>query len=162
MTVFGRYVHSPSSTTAYGSLGSINNTGITLASESGTAGLTYTISPTMNNDLRANYTHTSLRESLTAPSFSGTLASLFPSGFAQPPGYSPYDTLLSFSFLGSRCTRPEYRPGSRIIDRDSSISIPPIAASFPTSRALPVRSLLPAWFQRALSIFSSRSQALVA
>jgi hypothetical protein len=100
ITVFGRYVHSPSSTTAYGSLGSINNTGIALASESGTAGVTYIISPAMNNDLRVNYTHTGLRESLTAPRFSGTLASLFPSGFAQPPGYSPNDTLLSFSFLG--------------------------------------------------------------
>jgi hypothetical protein len=100
-TLFGRYVHSPSSTTAYGSLGSINNTGITLGTDSGTLGLTRTISPTMNNDLRANYTHNGLRESLTAPGFSGTLASLFPAGFAQPPaGLSPNDMLLSFSFLG--------------------------------------------------------------
>ena len=100
-TLFARYVHSPSSTVAYGSLGSINNTGIMLGSESGTVGLAQTPSPTINNDLRMNYTHTGLRESLTAPSFSGTLASLFPAGFAQPPaGYSPNNMLLSFSFLG--------------------------------------------------------------
>jgi hypothetical protein len=101
MTVFGRYVHSPSSTFAYGSLGSINNTGITLGSESGTAGFTYTISPSINNDLRANYTHIGLREFLTGPTFTGTLGSLFPAGFAQPPaGYSLDDMLLSFSFQG--------------------------------------------------------------
>jgi hypothetical protein len=101
MTLFGRYVHSPSSTVAHGSLGSINDTGITLSSDSGTVGFTNTISPTVNNDLRANFTRTGLRESLTAPSFSGTLASLFPAGFAQPPsGYSPADIMLSFSFLG--------------------------------------------------------------
>jgi len=101
MTLFGRYVHSPSSTDAHGSLGSINNTAVTLSSESGTIGITNAISPTINNDLRANYTHTGLRESLTAPSFGGTLNSLFPAGFAQPPsGYSPNDMMLSFSFLG--------------------------------------------------------------
>jgi hypothetical protein len=101
MTLFGRYVHSPSSTAAHGSLGSINNTGITLGSDSGTIGFTHTISPTINNDLRANYTHTGFRASLTAPSFTGTLASLFPTGFAQPPaGYSPNDMMFSFGFLG--------------------------------------------------------------
>jgi hypothetical protein len=101
MTLFARYVHSPSSTVADGSLGSINNTGIALSSDSGTLGLTQTISPTITNDLRANYTHTGLRESLTAPSFSGSIASLFPAGFSQPPtGYSPDEMLLSFSFLG--------------------------------------------------------------
>jgi hypothetical protein len=101
MTLFGRYVHSPSSTVAHGSLGSINDTGITLARDSGTIGLTHTSSPNVNNDLRLNYTHTALRESLTAPSFTGTLASLFPAGFAQlPAGNSPDDTMFSFGFLG--------------------------------------------------------------
>jgi hypothetical protein len=101
MMLFARYVHSPSSTDAYGSLGSINNTGITVSTDSGTLGLMQTISPAINNDLRANYTHTGLRESLTAPSFSGSTASLFPAGFSQPPaGYSPDGMLLSFSLLG--------------------------------------------------------------
>ena len=67
MTLYARYVHSPSSTAAHGSLGSINNTAITLASDTGTVGFTHTISPTINNDLRANYTYTGLRASLTAP-----------------------------------------------------------------------------------------------
>jgi hypothetical protein len=100
-TLFGRYVQSPSSTVARGSLGSINNTGITLGSESGTIGFTRIIRPTVNNDLRVNYTHTGLRKSLTAPSFTGTLASLFPAGFAQvPAAYSPSDMTLSFGFPG--------------------------------------------------------------
>src|SRR5215831_5914650 len=101
MTLFGRYVRSPSSTAAHGSLGSINNTGITLASDAGTIGFTHTITPTINNDLRANYSHTGLRQSLTAPSFTGTLASLFPAWFSQPPArYSPNDMMFSFGFLG--------------------------------------------------------------
>jgi len=101
ITLFGRYVDSPSSTLAHGSLGSINNTGITVASNSGTVGLMQTITPTVNNDLRVNYTHAALRESLTAPTFTGTLAGLFPKGFAQPPGgYSPNDMMFSYGFLG--------------------------------------------------------------
>ncbi|MBV9746374.1 MAG: TonB-dependent receptor, partial [Acidobacteriia bacterium] len=100
-TLFARYVQSPSSTVADGSLTSISNTGITLSSQSGTVGLTEVFGPTVVNDLRANYTHTGLRESFTDPSFTGTLASLFPAGFSQPPlAYSPNDMLLSFSFLG--------------------------------------------------------------
>jgi hypothetical protein len=100
LNLFARYVDSPSSTLAQGSLGNINNTGITLKSTSGTIGLSAAISPTVNNDLRFNYTNTSLKESLTAPSFTGSLASLFPSGFAQPSGYSPENMLLTFNFLG--------------------------------------------------------------
>src|SRR5215471_8518449 len=101
MSLFGRYVHSPSSTSAHGSLGSINNTTITLASDSGTIGFTHIISPSINHDLRANYTHTGLRESRTAPTFGGNLSTLFPAGFAQPPSaYSPNDMMFSFSFLG--------------------------------------------------------------
>ena len=100
-TLFARYVQAPSSTVAQGSLGSINNTGIDLSSDSGTIGLNNAISPTMNNDLRFNYSRATLQESLTAPSFTGSLASLFPSGFAQPPaGYSLQNMLLSFEFLG--------------------------------------------------------------
>src|SRR5215813_3772309 len=102
MSVFGRYVHSPSSTVANGSLGSINNTGISLNSDSGVIGLISAISATTNNDLRFNYTRTTLSQSLTAPpGFMGSLGSLFPPGFAQPPsGYSMNDMLLSFNFVG--------------------------------------------------------------
>jgi hypothetical protein len=100
MNLFARYVDSPSSTLAKGSLGTINNTDITLKSTFGTVGLSAAISPSMNNDFRVNYTNTGLKESLTAPSFTGSLASLFPSGFAQPSGYSPDNMLLTFNFLG--------------------------------------------------------------
>src|SRR5215471_11266490 len=101
VSLFARYVQSPSSTVAHGSLGSINDTGIALHSHSGTVGLIHVISPAMNNDLRFNYTRSALRESLTAPSFTGNLSTLFPAGFSQPPaGYSLDDMLLSFNFLG--------------------------------------------------------------
>jgi hypothetical protein len=100
LSLFARYVQSPSAAIANGSLASINQTDISQQSKSGTLGLIHIISPTINNDLRFNYSRAALRESLTAPSFTGNLASLFPYGFSQPAGYSFDDMLLSFNFLG--------------------------------------------------------------
>jgi hypothetical protein len=101
LSLFARYVQSPSATAASGSLASINTTDISQQSNSGTVGLIHIISPSMNNDLRFGYSRAALRESLTAPNFTGNLASLFPAGFSQPPaGYSFDDMLLSFNYLG--------------------------------------------------------------
>jgi hypothetical protein len=95
MTLFGRYVHAPSSTFANGSSSSINGTGVTLDSDSGTIGLT-----SINSDLRFNYSHSTLLLTQPAPSFTGNLSTLFPAGFAQPTGYSLSNMQLSFQFLG--------------------------------------------------------------
>jgi hypothetical protein len=99
MTIFGRYVHSSSSTSADGSIGAINKSSTSVGSDSGTFAFTDVISNSANNDLRVNYTHSTLLQSLTAPSsFSGTLSSLFPS--AKPPSNSLRDMVLSYTFLG--------------------------------------------------------------
>jgi hypothetical protein len=100
-TLFGRYVHAPSSTVASGSLAAINDSALNLTSDSMTVGWTQTLSPTMTNDLRVNHSRMTLSESLSAPSFAGSLGTLFPTGLAQPPaGVSPDDILLSFVFAG--------------------------------------------------------------
>jgi TonB dependent receptor len=100
MTLFGRYVHSSSSTSADGSTASINSSSTTVGSDSGTFAFTDVISNTVNNDLRVNYTHSTLQQSLTAPtSFTGTLSTLFPSA-TPPSNYSLRDMVLSYTFLG--------------------------------------------------------------
>jgi len=99
MTIFGRYVHSSSSTSADGSTAAINKSSTSVGSDSGTFAFMDVISNSVNNDLRVNYTHSTLRQALTAPSsFSGTLSSLFPS--ATPPSNSIRDMVLSYTFQG--------------------------------------------------------------
>jgi hypothetical protein len=100
MTLFGRYVHAPSSTFASGSAKSINTNETRMGSDSVTIGLTHIITGKTSNDVRFNYTNSTLRQIQTAPSFTGTLGTLFPKGFAQPAGFSLRDMQLSFQFLG--------------------------------------------------------------
>ncbi|HEV2201389.1 MAG TPA: carboxypeptidase regulatory-like domain-containing protein [Bryobacteraceae bacterium] len=100
MSLFARYVDSPSSTFTSGSAKSINNNDTGLGSTSGTIGLTQVISATKTNDLRFNYTRSSVLQTQTAPTFSGNFSTLFPAGFAQPVGYGPRDMQFTFQFLG--------------------------------------------------------------
>jgi hypothetical protein len=99
-TLFGRYVYSPSSTFASGSFRSINNTDTAVGSSSFTVGLTRIINSKTTNDLRLNYTNSTLRQIQTAPTFAGTMETLFPQGFAQPAGFSLRDMQFSLQFLG--------------------------------------------------------------
>ncbi len=55
MTLFGRYSHSPSSTT---SATTVALTGLQAQNDVYTSGFLYSISPSVNNDLRFNFTHT--------------------------------------------------------------------------------------------------------
>ena len=100
VTLFGRYVDSPSSTLSQGSSVAINNSGISLGSRSATAGVTNIISSTVSNDLRFNYSRSSLLQSQLAPGFTGSVGTLFPDGFARPAGYSPSEMQFAFQFLG--------------------------------------------------------------
>ena len=100
MTIFARYVHSPSSSTADGSITAINMSRTRVGSDSATFAFTDVISNSMNNDLRVNYTQSTLQQSLTPPSaFTGTLSTLFPSA-TPPSNYSLRDMVLSYTFLG--------------------------------------------------------------
>jgi Carboxypeptidase regulatory-like domain/TonB dependent receptor len=82
ITLFGRYAHSPTSLT---SDSSVNATTFNDGNDVYTAGLTWAVSNTMNNDLRFNFTHTTLVTGVTPLNFKGSMASIFPTGFAQPP-----------------------------------------------------------------------------
>ena len=100
MTLFGRYVHSPSETLSSGSARSINTTETRLGNDSGTIGVTNILTTSTTNALRFNFTRATLRQMQTAPSFKGNPASLFPKGFAQPEGFSQGDMQFSLQFLG--------------------------------------------------------------
>lgn len=82
MTVFGRYAHSPSSLALDNS---VTATTFNDGNDVYTAGWTWAIGNTMNNDLRFNFTHTTLIKGVNPLAFKGSLSTIFPSGFAQPP-----------------------------------------------------------------------------
>jgi hypothetical protein len=101
--LFGRYVHSPSSTIANAGSGlNISTTDTSLGSDSGTIGLVKTFGGSVTNDLRFNYIHsTSVGSDRPPAAFTGSLGSIFPSGFAQiPAGYSAKDIALGLNVLG--------------------------------------------------------------
>ncbi len=81
-TLFGRYSHSPSSLTVDNSA---TATTFVEGNDVYTAGLTWAISNSMNNDLRFNFTHTTALQAVNPIRFAGSLSTIFPSGFAQPP-----------------------------------------------------------------------------
>ena len=82
MTLFGRYAHSPSTLV---SDSSSTITSFTEGNDVYTAGWTKTIGSTMSEDLRFNFTHTTLLQSMRGLNFGGSLSTIFPTGFAQVP-----------------------------------------------------------------------------
>ena len=86
MTLFGRYSHSPSSLT---SANTVNSTSLTEGNDTYTAGWTYAINNAVNNDARFNFTTTTFVSASLPVNYSGSLSTIFPSGYAQiPAGYS--------------------------------------------------------------------------
>jgi hypothetical protein len=82
VSLFGRYAHSPSSLL---SDSSVNATTFNDGNDVYTAGLTWTVSDTMTNEVRFNFTHTTLVTGVVPLNFKGSLTTIFPSGFSQPP-----------------------------------------------------------------------------
>ncbi len=82
MTLFGRYAHSPSSLALDNSA---NKTTFNDGNDVYTAGFAWAIGASMNNDLRFNFTHTTLVKGVNPLAFKGSLSSIYPAGFAQPP-----------------------------------------------------------------------------
>jgi hypothetical protein len=81
-SLFGRYAHSPSTLV---SDSSSTITGFNEGNDVYTAGLTRTIGNSMSDDLRFNFTHSTVIQSMNAINFAGSLSTIFPTGFAQPP-----------------------------------------------------------------------------
>ena len=82
LNLFGRYSHAPSTLLADSS---VNETKFTDGSDSYTAGLTWIVNSSMSNDLRFNFTHTTLVTGVLTPNFTGSLSTIFPTGYGQPP-----------------------------------------------------------------------------
>jgi len=98
MTLFGRYAHAPSS------LNIANSATATTFSDGNdvyTAGLTWAIKTSMSNELRFNFTHTTLVKGVNPLNFKGSLSTIFPSGFAQPASsYLSNPGTMSIQFFG--------------------------------------------------------------
>jgi hypothetical protein len=101
-SVFGRYVHAPSSSVSVGSLLSVTTSKRNLGSDSGTIGFTALFGGKVTNDLRFNYSHATALDSDTASSaFTGSFGTIFPAGFAQPPAsYSAKQMAVQLQTLG--------------------------------------------------------------
>ena len=79
--MFGRYSHGPSNLS---SDNSVNRTTLINANDVYTAGWTVVPTNTTTNELRFNYTKTTLVRAQTVLIYSGGLNTIFPAGFAQP------------------------------------------------------------------------------
>src|SRR5207253_1650173 len=75
MTLFGRYGHSPSSLALDNSA---NRTTFNDGNDVYTAGWTWSMANSMNNDLRFNFTHTTLVKGVNPLAFTGSLNSIYP------------------------------------------------------------------------------------
>jgi len=82
MTLFGRYAHSPSSLATDNS---VDRSTFHFGNDTYTAGWTWILSNAANNDLRFNFTHSTLLRGSVPLQFSGSYSSIFPSGYAAPP-----------------------------------------------------------------------------
>lgn len=82
MTLFGRYSHGPSSLS---SDNSVDRTTFDDNTDVYTASWTWALSNSTSNDLRFNFTHSSVITAQIPLHFSGSLGTIFPAGFAQPP-----------------------------------------------------------------------------
>ncbi|MEO8025674.1 MAG: TonB-dependent receptor [Bryobacteraceae bacterium] len=82
MSLFGRYSHGPSDIK---SDNSVFRTSIANTNEVYTAGWTVVPTTSTTNDLRFNYTSSTTVRGSNPLNYTGSLSTIYPSGFAQPP-----------------------------------------------------------------------------
>ena len=96
--IFGRWSHTPSSNSA-AVTSFITNT--KFLNDTYTAGWTNAITNALSNEAHFNFTHSTLVQGRLPLAFDGTLSTIFPSGFAQPPaGFDQGSYILQFTFPG--------------------------------------------------------------
>jgi hypothetical protein len=103
LSLFGRYNYSPSDLTQRGPLQgfepNLSTTGTTSATiQTFTIGLTATITPTISNELRANYSNDRVGSTFAMDNFGGAVP--IPGSALFPSGFSPANGLFSMEILG--------------------------------------------------------------
>jgi len=88
LSLFGRYNHSPSDATVRGPEGSLSTTELLSTSiHTFTVGLTYSITPHLSNEVRANYSNDRVSSRFRLDSYGGAVpvpdSALFPSGLSS-------------------------------------------------------------------------------
>jgi hypothetical protein len=98
MMLFGRYAHSPSSLV---SENSVDRNAFDFGNDSYTAGWTWILSGAANNDLRFNFTHSTMMRGSVPLQYSGSFSSIFPPGYAAPAStYLSNPNSMSIQFGG--------------------------------------------------------------
>ncbi len=98
MNVFGRWSRTPSD--AFSS-DSVKTTTTRYLNDFYTAGWTTAITNTLTNDARFNFTHGTYVNGNVPNNFAGSLSTIFPSGYAQPPSdLEQHSYALQWGFTG--------------------------------------------------------------
>jgi len=98
LSLFGRYNHSPSSTTVRNPFGALSSTqSLDTSVHTFTVGLTHLISPTISNEIRANYSNDRVKSTYGSDSFGGAVpltdAQMYPSGVSPAIGLFEFDVV---------------------------------------------------------------------
>ena len=99
VTLFGRYAYSPSEITVRGTGGSFSLNTVSptrIAIQTATIGTTWTMSPTVSNDLRFNYSHVDASSYSVLDNFGGAVV---PSTLPFPPSISSKNGQLFFGIF---------------------------------------------------------------
>ena len=118
LTLFGRYNNSPSQTNVRNPYGSLSSTQLLSTSvQTFTLGLTHTITPSVANEVRGNYSNDRIGGQLQSDNFGGAV----PLSDAQmfPPGFSSATALFQFDILGAG----EYATGRFAVDEQRQVNL---------------------------------------
>jgi len=118
LSLFGRYNYSPSDANVRNPFGALSSTELLSASvQTFTVGLTYSITPRISNEFRANYSNDRVALAYSLDNFGGAVplrdSALF------PPGFSSKDSDFLFDILGVG----EYALGKQATDEQRQVNV---------------------------------------
>jgi hypothetical protein len=116
--LFGRYNYSPSQSNVRNLFGVLSSTELLSASvQTFTVGLTYSITPRVSNEFRANYSNNRVGVTYSLDNFGG--AQPLPESALFPPGYSSKDSDFLFDISGAG----EYALGKQATDEQRQVNV---------------------------------------
>jgi outer membrane receptor protein involved in Fe transport len=118
LALFGRYNNSPSQTNVRDPYGSLSSTQLLSTSvQTFTLGLTHTITPSVTNEVRGNYSNDRIGGQLQSDNFGGAV--LLSDAQMFPPRFSSATALFQFDILGAG----EYATGRFAVDEQRQVNL---------------------------------------
>ena len=118
LNLFGRYNYSPSHADVRNPFGALSSTELLSPSvQTFTVGVTYSITPHISNEFRANYSNDRLGVAYGLDNFGGAVP--LPNSALFPPGFSSKDSDFLFDILGAG----EYALGKQATDEQRQVNV---------------------------------------